>query len=117
MTDDEIREALRLDFERTSPTRSAPKLPSTQRTVETWRRLHHSTNWPHGRDRRPDLLAASARPRIWRGVALRRGGRRASTEFPRIWREIRSVQMIANYSMLVTYVVAECNGFELRCTS
>ena len=36
MTDDEIREALRLDFLSKPPTGGAPKLPSTQRRVETW---------------------------------------------------------------------------------
>ena len=56
MTDDEIREALRLDLSK-PPTGGAPKRPSTQRTVETWRRLHCSTNWPHrSRPSHPSFL-------------------------------------------------------------
>ena len=46
MTDDEIREALDWTLSK-PPTGGAPKLPSTQRTVETWRRLPCSTNWPN----------------------------------------------------------------------
>ena len=60
MTDDEIREALRLDLSK-PPTGVAPKLPSTQRTVETWRRLHCSINWPHrSRPSHPTFLMLMA---------------------------------------------------------
>ena len=59
MTDDGIREALRLDFEQTPC--GAPKLPSTQRTVETWRRLNCSTDWPHrSRPSHPTFLMLMA---------------------------------------------------------
>ena len=40
------------------PTGGAPKLPSAQRTVETWRRLLCSTNWPSVETVAPDLLDA-----------------------------------------------------------
>ena len=58
MTDDEIREALRLDFEQTADWRRS-KAADTQRTVETWRRLPCSTNWPNRFETvAPDLLNA-----------------------------------------------------------
>ena len=56
MTDDEIREGSDWTLSK-PPTGGAPKLPSTQRTVETGRRLHCSTNWPHrSRPSHPTLL-------------------------------------------------------------
>src|SRR6476646_5851471 len=60
MTDDEIREALRLDFEETADWRRS-KAAEYPEDSETWRRLHCSTNWPHrSRPSHPPFLMLMA---------------------------------------------------------